>query len=361
MLTNYINTKSPYVLFTEQTSFKYAVFQIYIYDGTQENDRSANPNYTLVSTTFDTKGNVEISPFIDSLIEQQFNGIYGTTGKWVDSRYYLTDDLAEVPTGTTTSFVSQYALPGYSYFEDGINFSDVSNGLLIDNEEIQISVGEGITVPIFTDVADRIILRNTDNVIVDEVDVTLLRGDEAENKIFYYQFVGPYPGELASIEIIPSTLLRPNRVLRIIEVNECKYTPLKITFLNRYGVLQDLWFFKRKDVTLSVKQEDYKRSLINIQGETYNKFNHQTQVYNKKANEEITLNSGFVPESFNVVFKEMILSERVWLTGDINGVDTIRPVNVTSSSFNYKYKLDEKLINHEVKLDFAFDTINNIA
>jgi hypothetical protein len=38
----------------------------------------------------------------------------------------------------------------------------------------------------------------------------------------------------------------------------------------------------------------------------------------------------------------------------------VLPVNVSDSSFSYKTSLNDKLINYTIKIDFAFDTINNI-
>ena len=34
-------------------------------------------------------------------------------------------------------------------------------------------------------------------------------------------------------------------VVKINTINECKYEPYKVTFVNKYGALQDLWFFKK--------------------------------------------------------------------------------------------------------------------
>ena len=68
------------------------------------------------------------------------------------------------------------------------------------------------------------------------------------------------------------------------------------------------------------------------------------------------LNTGYYPEDYNDVFKEMQLSEDAWIEID----NQIIPVNITDSSFSYKTSLNDKLINYTIKIDFAFDTINNI-
>jgi len=70
----------------------------------------------------------------------------------------------------------------------------------------------------------------------------------------------------------------------------------------------------------------------------------------------MTLNTGFYPELYNDIFKELQLSENVWIEIE----NRITPVNVESSGLEYKTQLNEKLINYTVDLSFAFDTINNI-
>ena len=70
----------------------------------------------------------------------------------------------------------------------------------------------------------------------------------------------------------------------------------------------------------------------------------------------MTLNTGYYPEVYNEVFKQMQLSEDAWI--EIN--NEVLPINISDSSFSYKTSLNNKLIDYTVKIDFAFDTINNI-
>ena len=130
--------------------------------------------------------------------------------------------------------------------------------------------------------------------------------------------------------------------------------PYKVTFENRFGALQDLWFFKRSNKKLTTKKETFKRNII-VNG-TYNVSSHQQKVLTKNGVEKMTLNTGFYPELYNDIFKELQLSENVWIEIE----NRITPVNVESSGLEYKTQLNEKLINYTVDLSFAFDTINNI-
>jgi len=52
----------------------------------------------------------------------------------------------------------------------------------------------------------------------------------------------------------------------------------------------------------------------------------------------------------------MQLSEDCWIEIE----NKTLPINVASSSLNYKTHLNDKLINYTIQIDFAFDTINNI-
>ena len=127
-----------------------------------------------------------------------------------------------------------------------------------------------------------------------------------------------------------------------------------MTFVNKFGVLQDLWFFKRANKTLNVNSETYKSNIIN--NGTYSISEHQNKILNKQGSEKLSLNSGFVNEQYNEVFKQLMLSEKVWI--DIEN-QTI-PIEISSTSLSYKNRLNDKLINYTIELNFAFETINNI-
>ena len=118
--------------------------------------------------------------------------------------------------------------------------------------------------------------------------------------------------------------------------------------------MQNLWFFKRSNKQLSTKAEDFKRNTL--AANSYDVDKHQQKNLYKMGNEKMDLNTGFYPEEYNEVFKQMQLSEDCWIEID----NVVLPVNVSDSSFSYKTSLNDKLINYNIKIDFAFDTINNI-
>ena len=150
----------------------------------------------------------------------------------------------------------------------------------------------------------------------------------------------------------------------------------KITFLNRWGALQDLFFFKKSVETLETRNEKFNRSIFKArsvsldppeeEGQdcqetiTFNSYSttaHAKKVHNANGTESITLNTGFVDERTNVYFEELMVSEYIWLTDDQN---VIYPVCITDSNFTYKTGLNDRLINYTMNFEKAFDFVNNI-
>ena len=142
--------------------------------------------------------------------------------------------------------------------------------------------------------------------------------------------------------------------IKVKEIEECRYSPYKVTFKNKFGAWQDLWFFKRSDESISTKSESYKNNLIT--NGSYNTNRHQYRTFNKIGRKKIKLSSGYYPESYNEVFEEMSLSEYIYIT--IDGV--IRPVALKDGEFAFKKKVNEKLINYTISLDYGFDAINTV-
>ena len=73
------------------------------------------------------------------------------------------------------------------------------------------------------------------------------------------------------------------------------------------------------------------------------------------------MSSGFLSEEYNEVFKQMMLSEKVWVTNITDRWRTsVLPINVKTSDITYKTSLNDKLVEYTIEFDKSFDTINNI-
>ena len=120
-----------------------------------------------------------------------------------------------------------------------------------------------------------------------------------------------------------------------------------------------MYFFKKSVEKMTVKKENYKSNII-TSGNTYSINNHVNRDFNVVGKESITLSSGFLSEEYNEVFKQMLLSEKVWITNYINGVEQILPLNIKTSNITYKTSLNDKLVEYTFDFDNSYDTINNI-
>ena len=144
--------------------------------------------------------------------------------------------------------------------------------------------------------------------------------------------------------------IRTTQLFAFSELCEPKYTPVKISFINRFGVIQDLVFFKKRVDSYNTSEEDYKANII-TNGEVYPHLG-QRRVYNKQAQASVKISSGFYPESFNTVFRQLLYSEMYWIDDE--------PAILTDSKWTEKTKVNDKLINYDFDFDFANDDINSI-
>ena len=140
----------------------------------------------------------------------------------------------------------------------------------------------------------------------------------------------------------------------------------KITYINKYGVQQDLWFFLKETKNLARTNEGYKSNTITYPsgGATYNVQNAPNKVFNTQAKQTHTLSSGYYPEFANQQFEELLLSEYVWFHKPTSGVGVgsyiVVPVKVKTSSVAFKTSVNDRLIEYNIEFEEAFDYINNI-
>lgn len=137
-------------------------------------------------------------------------------------------------------------------------------------------------------------------------------------------------------------------VKTLLITDECRYTPIDIAFQNKNGALQTLTFFKAKKDTINVESETFESNrAIGA---------HQFVKYNVNSKSKFTVNSGFMTEDKNESIKDLLTSERVWMLN--NGIEI--PLNVSTSSLEYKTRQNDKLINYAIEFDYAYYDINNV-
>lgn len=145
------------------------------------------------------------------------------------------------------------------------------------------------------------------------------------------------------------------KVLNVETIEECKYEPKEVHFVNRYGVEETFWFFKKNMKSITVEKETFRPNIATSYSN--GSLLHQYQDYNVNGREKIVLNTGFVNESFSENIKQLMLSEKVWMYD--NGIK--RPMNVSTTEMELRTHVNDKLINYTVEFEFSNDIINNVG
>ncbi len=370
-----INVRSPYYVSTGTvTNLTSCTLDLYIYEGNQGLDRPSNPTYTIESTAVLNKSVFEISELVRDYFTNYFSGQYSSVNLWVD--YQLTEFISGVAQTPQTE-VQLTAFYGYGYFEEGANPQNADTVLQTNRSILKLADTPAV-LPLYInqDIDVSYLLNgqvvysidygfdpeNTEQIkyVTNGVngadmfeDRVIQDGGAFESNVCLTDFEDEF-ALLAVDEIRVSDEDGNLTIITVQDIEECKYQPYKVTFVNKYGALQSIWFFKRTNEVLTTKSEKYKSNII--QNNTYSTSRHQQKILTKNGSEKLTLNTGFYPEEYNDVFKQMQLSEDCWIEIDSQTL----PINVSSSSLNYKTHLNDKLINYTIEVDFAFDTINNI-
>lgn len=130
---------------------------------------------------------------------------------------------------------------------------------------------------------------------------------------------------------------------------EPKYTPVRCNFINRFGGWEFLTFFKSKTERIETKSENFMSLPASYD---YNPLIGQSQDFNFSGTQSISLNTGFVPESYKELIQDLMFSEVVLL-------DSV-PVKVKSKSSSLKQHIIDKNINYTMEFEYDFNLINDV-
>lgn len=374
-----INVRSPYYFKTTLTNMSSAVCEIYIWEGLSSDTPVLR--YTLNKNVISGNNYIafEISEYIKDFLDTSFDGTYSTRNVWVKviiKRYILT------ALDSTTVYNPVPAFYGYGYFEDGVN-PQLNEGLLISNRTIYRLDDENIRVPVDTDITNSVtyfyngevkrsqsISSSTNsNAQIDYVSVSGNDNSDnfkervlAANGIFEDTACLKAFLDTLDIGLVDELWVATDNgvdIVKIISVCEPKYTPYKVTFLNKFGALQDMYFFKKSVESINTTQDMYKRSTMDLVSLSYSTSQHQMTTFNKNGKEKITMNTGYISEDYNEVIRQLLLSEQVWMT-KLTDEELVLPLNVMSNSLTYKTSVNDKLVDYTLDFEYAYDKINNI-
>ena len=132
---------------------------------------------------------------------------------------------------------------------------------------------------------------------------------------------------------------------------EVKYNPYQLSFVNRYGVLDYLTFFKRSDERGTFEQDSYQKSIYNDAFTSPSASIGKYQSFNVNSRNSYTLNTGFVGEDHDEVIEDILMSENVCLRIEGEWVSVVPE----RGTIEYQKNVNQKLINYTMTFTKAFD------
>jgi|TARA_B100000282_G_scaffold290220_1_gene260919 hypothetical protein len=392
---------------TTTTPITRGVTQVFIWDG-DITAQPTMPTYTLNKTVIgdDQFIVIEVSKLVNDFISIVYSGNYSSTDI---QNYYLSTstiffDSTNTQVGTSIDTGAVLFSDGYSYFNQGAN-QTIGIGYGSDNEEICVPLNEQIYVPLYNGEAGNAVqvkfftgteaeaiagqqqLGQTQELLNDtESDQNMayfspnpngglvrnnLNEQEYNNLVNSitgaqtteiddnnYPFCPDYNFIITYIKVI--TNRNGNIFKKLIKVNtkrKDKFDPIKIVFVNRFGMYEDLWCFGNNQKSFAVTTDQFKRNLLDRSTISYNADAHQYKTFSDQGKEKIRISTGYLPEQTNVVIKQLMLSQQIWIVQ--NGV--IEPVNLANKNIVFKTHLTEKLIDYQFEFEYAYDTINKVV
>lgn len=388
-----INTRSPFYIKVYHASLFEAELKLYIYEGAKDTTPdAADLKYTIQKAELEANNYVvfEISELIRDYIETKYDGEYDSYTVWVNpviTAFDTNGNTLSSPTVTPSDYSDQFiATDGYGYFEEGIN-PDFDEGLMMSEGTIYRVDDRSVNIPVSAETTNSLAFRLNGETVSS---ITISDNDNTNQKIQYIASDSNSTADSYKERVLEAggvfednSLLEAfedvvdigavdevwvnytnatetrTKILKVKTFDCSKYEPIRVTFVNKYGALQDLYFTRRSNESLNIKKEDYKASVMDFANFSYDTSEHQMRTLNLVGNDSITLNTDYIDESCNEHIKQLMLSEQVWMTR-LTDEEKIVPLKLKTQSLQLKKRVNDKLVQYSMEFDVAVDKINNI-
>jgi hypothetical protein len=375
-----INLRSPkYITLAPPSTSAYAILTLSVGQGTST---GTILRYTLRKNITDTSVLVafEVSELLRDFLDISFDGSYN--GQAIRVVAALTAYNSSDTFLTATGF-DLFAFDSYSYFEES-NFDVEEKSVMISNKLIFALNDNSVRIPINTSKSPVVTFLKDGNIVntisysssnlpvgqiayatvnatsnsESYIDRVLGDGGVLERSKCLTDFLNEFEISEAD-EVRISNNTGSLEIIKIKTLQECKYEPKKFTFINKFGALQDIYFFKKQVNKMDVTKESYNANTLNS-SYSYSRSVHTKRDFNIKAKESFTFSSGYLSEEYNEVFKQMMLSEKVWITNITETEEQVLPINVKTSNITYKTSLNDRLVEYTIEFENSYNVLNDI-
>lgn len=289
---------------------------------------------------------LEPKPFIDLGGTPEVVDSTADSVKWVNYVASYTDPDEEIADIQGT-FVS---VDGYGFYDEGVNPTKPTNNILSTCFNRKVSRDGIILFPFVNNgTITSIDIESSTGEISDTE--TMVTSNESTDIVQYIQVDLTQTSTDNSLTI---TTQPAGDVSTYEIIDECRYEPIQVLFKNKYGAYEGMTLFKKSNVNISTQNDEFVNNYINAG--TYDTTKHQYQKLNVTAKKTIKVNSGYVKESENDLYEQVMYSDSVYFYENNNLI----PVKVTNSGLEFKTRVNDKLINYTIDFEYAYNIIQNV-
>jgi hypothetical protein len=133
-----------------------------------------------------------------------------------------------------------------------------------------------------------------------------------------------------------------------------KYPNIRIKWKNRYGQFDYFNFYMVNRQSFQTEKRTYQPQLGSWESSTlsYNDYDSGILNYVVDSKQSISVNSFWIPESYNDILKELLVTdEAYWVYDEAN--NKVRPITITTSNIVFKTGVNDHLIQYQFEFDYG--------
>ena len=133
-----------------------------------------------------------------------------------------------------------------------------------------------------------------------------------------------------------------------------KYPNIRIKWKNRYGQFDFFNFDMVNTQTFNVNRSVYQPQIGSwgASNLSYNDYDSNNLNYLVDTSESIRVNTNWVSEDYNDIFKQLMVSDEIyWVYDEANGI--VRPITIKTDSIQFKTGVVDKVIQYAFDFDFG--------
>ena len=349
---NIILSRSPFnLLFSPSALFDIVAMNLKCYRGEQTVDAPATATFPLSKAAIQAGQDTirfEISKLVNDYTKNSIP-TFGSTGVFTVSQYDTVWIDAEViayyyGAEIGTAYRQYLAIDGFGWHNELYNPKLTTSVLTSKTNHI---VYRGSDYPL------HFVSLGLDSITVGGTSVSFSLDPTLNNQIIGYINIGAYITNQDTLTVV-FTYDYGTETHTFTIKDACKYPLYNCFFKNKFGFWQSIPFNLRSKTVLNVESSEY-MPVVSVNG-AYSLQSHNKKTYQPSAKEVITCNTDFLPEYYNDIIDEMMLSEFVYLEN--NGV--YLPVNLNKKSYDKKTRTFDKLIQYTFDFEYSFNKMNTV-